>query len=216
MQNAHRVVTRAELERELWGERAARRRRPARAHARPADRHRQELCGEAAAYSAWHGLSTLPIPSTSETRRALSAPQPAPRIAGTMLALVALAGVVLAAGAHLADEQRSKRNITFDLLSEELTHYEQRMRDDRGAEPLARRACASIGRATSPRCRATSRGCGPVVMHRVRSEGRLLDVPSTRRRLRPAVHHVMTTARCTRTRRRLRFSSSALASRSSW
>ena len=57
------------------------------------------------------------------------------RIAGTMLALVALAGIVLAAWAYQADE-RLKRSITYDLLSEELTHFEQRMRIDRGAEPL--------------------------------------------------------------------------------
>ena len=35
--------------------------------------------------------------------------------------------------------ERLKRNITFDLLSEELTHFEQRMRVDRGAEPLCPR-----------------------------------------------------------------------------
>ena len=57
------------------------------------------------------------------------------RIAGTMIALVAIAGLVLSAWAYLADEQL-KRNITLDLLSEELTHFEQRMRVDRGAEPL--------------------------------------------------------------------------------
>ena len=57
------------------------------------------------------------------------------RISGAMIALVAVAGVVLSAWAYLADE-RLKRSITFDLLSEELTHFEQRMRADRGAEPL--------------------------------------------------------------------------------
>ena len=56
------------------------------------------------------------------------------RIAGTMIVLVASAGLVLSAFAYLADE-RLKRNITLDLLSEELTHFEQRMRVDRGAEP---------------------------------------------------------------------------------
>ena len=58
------------------------------------------------------------------------------RIAGTMIALVASAGLVLSAWAYLADEQL-KRNITLDLLSEELTHFEQRMRVDRGAEPVS-------------------------------------------------------------------------------
>jgi signal transduction histidine kinase len=97
------------------------------------------------------------------------------RIAGTMIALVAVAGTVLSAWAYLADE-RLKRNITFDLLSEELTHYEQRMRVDRGAEPL-RSARLSIYRSSDlaelPRHIAMLR---PGAMHRVRSEGRLLDV----------------------------------------
>lgn len=97
------------------------------------------------------------------------------RIAGTMLALVAIAGVMLAAWAHLADEQL-KRNITFDLLSEELTHFEQRMRVDRGAEPL-RSARLSIYRSSDfaelPRHIATLK---PGIMHRVRSSGHLLDV----------------------------------------
>jgi signal transduction histidine kinase len=97
------------------------------------------------------------------------------RIAGTMVALVAIAGIVLAAWAVLADE-RLKRNITYDLLSEELTHYEQRMRVDRGAEPL-RSARLSIYRSSDfaelPRHIAT---LPPGRMHRVRSSGRLLDV----------------------------------------
>ncbi len=97
------------------------------------------------------------------------------RIAGTMLALVAVAGVILAAWALLADD-RLKRNITYDLLSEELTHYEQRMRMDRGAEPL-RSARLSIYRSSDfaelPRRIATLK---PGEMHRVRSEGRVLDV----------------------------------------
>lgn len=97
------------------------------------------------------------------------------RIAGTMLALVAIAGVMLAAWAVLADD-RLKRNITYDLLSEELTHYEQRMRIDRGAEPL-RSARLSIYRSSDfaelPRHIAILK---PGVMHRVRSNGRLLDV----------------------------------------
>lgn len=97
------------------------------------------------------------------------------RIAGTMIALVAVAGMVLSAWAYLADE-RLKRNITFDLLSEELTHYEQRMRIDRGAEPL-RSARLSIYRSSDlaelPRHIAMLK---PGAMHRVRSKGRLLDV----------------------------------------
>lgn len=92
-----------------------------------------------------------------------------------MIALIAIAGLVLSAWAYLADE-RLKRSITLDLLSEELTHYEQRMRVDRGAEPL-RSARLSIYRSSDlaelPRHIAMLK---PGEMHRVRSEGRLLDV----------------------------------------
>jgi signal transduction histidine kinase len=97
------------------------------------------------------------------------------RIAGTMIALVASAGLLLAAWAHLADE-RLKRNITIDLLSEELTHFQQRMRADRGAEPLqsARlRIYRPSDLAELPRHIAR---LPPGAMHRVRSDGRLLDV----------------------------------------
>jgi signal transduction histidine kinase len=97
------------------------------------------------------------------------------RIAGTMLALVAIAGIVLAAWAYQADE-RLKRSITYDLLSEELTHFEQRMKLDRGAEPL-RSARLSIYRSSDlaelPRYIATLK---PGDMHRVRSQGHLLDI----------------------------------------
>jgi signal transduction histidine kinase len=69
-----------------------------------------------------------------------------------------------------------KRNITFDLLSQELTHFEQRMRVDRGADPL-RSANLSIYRSSDlaelPRHIAVLK---PGDMHRVRSKGRLLDV----------------------------------------
>jgi len=58
------------------------------------------------------------------------------RIAGTILAAVTLAGVLLSVVAHYVDE-RLEETETYDLLSEELTHYEQRMRADPGAEPLA-------------------------------------------------------------------------------
>src|SRR5262245_24991931 len=97
------------------------------------------------------------------------------RIAGTMVALVASAGLVLSAWAYLADEQL-KRNITLDLLSEELTHFEERMLKDRGAEPL-RSARLRIYRSSDiaelPRHIARLK---PGEMHRVRSDGRLLDV----------------------------------------
>lgn len=57
------------------------------------------------------------------------------RIAGTILALVAVAGISLATFAHLADE-RIEVSTRYDLLSEELTHYEHRLQRDPGAEPL--------------------------------------------------------------------------------
>lgn len=97
------------------------------------------------------------------------------RIAGTMIVLVASAGLVLSAWAYLADE-RLKHAITFDLLSEELTHFEHRMRVDRGAEPL-RSARLSIYRSSDlaelPRHIAILK---PGEMHRVRSGRQLLDV----------------------------------------
>ena len=106
-----------------------------------------------------------------------------------MIALVASAGLVLSAWAYLADE-RLKRNITLDLLSEELTHFEQRMRVDRGAEPL-RSARLSIYRSSDlaelPRHIAMLK---PGEMHRVRSERPPARRAGARRRFRPAVHHV--------------------------
>jgi signal transduction histidine kinase len=97
------------------------------------------------------------------------------RIAGTMIALLAIAGLILSAWAYLADE-RLKRNITLDLLSEELTHFEQRMHADRGAEPL-RSARLRIYRSSDiselPRHIARLK---PGEMHRVRSGRQTLDV----------------------------------------
>jgi signal transduction histidine kinase len=57
------------------------------------------------------------------------------RIAGTMMALVTAAGLLLAMWAFLAN-QRLEENVTYDLLSEELTHYQQRLHVDAGTEPL--------------------------------------------------------------------------------
>jgi signal transduction histidine kinase len=97
------------------------------------------------------------------------------RIASTMVLLVATSGIMLGIWAHLADD-RLKRSITFDLLSEELTHFETRMRTDRGAEPL-RSAAINIFRSSDlselPRHIARLQ---PGQMHRVRSNDRLLDV----------------------------------------
>jgi signal transduction histidine kinase len=97
------------------------------------------------------------------------------RIAGTMIALLAIAGLILSTFAYLADE-RLKRNITFELLSEELTHFEQRMHADRGAEPL-RSARLRIYRSSDiaelPRHIARLK---PGEMHRVKSDRHTLEV----------------------------------------
>ena len=58
------------------------------------------------------------------------------RIAGAMLALVALAAMLMAVIAHFAG-QRLEENVNYDLLAEELKHYEQRLRADPSAAPLA-------------------------------------------------------------------------------
>ena len=57
------------------------------------------------------------------------------RIAGTMMMLVTAAGLLLAVWALLAN-RRLELNVTYDLLSEELTHYQQRLHQDPGTEPL--------------------------------------------------------------------------------
>ncbi len=57
------------------------------------------------------------------------------RIAGTMVALITVAGLLLALWMILAS-RRLEENVTYDLLSEELTHYQQRLHQDAGSEPL--------------------------------------------------------------------------------
>jgi len=57
------------------------------------------------------------------------------RIAVTMVALITVAGLLLALWMILAS-RRLEENVTYDLLSEELTHYEQRLHQDPGSEPL--------------------------------------------------------------------------------
>jgi signal transduction histidine kinase len=56
------------------------------------------------------------------------------RIAGTMLALVTAAALLMAIWAFLTI-QRLDQNVT-NLLSEELSHYQQRLHQDPGTEPL--------------------------------------------------------------------------------
>jgi len=57
------------------------------------------------------------------------------RIASSMVALVTAAGLLLATWTYLA-QKRLEENVTYDLLAEEITNYEQRLRLDPGAEPL--------------------------------------------------------------------------------
>ena len=57
------------------------------------------------------------------------------RIAGTILALVTSAGLILVVTALLANRQL-EQSVTYDLLSEELSHYQQRLHQDPGSEPL--------------------------------------------------------------------------------
>ncbi|MGD9842218.1 MAG: sensor histidine kinase [Steroidobacteraceae bacterium] len=57
------------------------------------------------------------------------------RIAGTMLALVTAAGLILVISTIVAN-RRLEQNVTYDLLSEELSHYQQRLHADPGTEPL--------------------------------------------------------------------------------
>jgi len=57
------------------------------------------------------------------------------RIAATMVALITVAGLLLALWMILAN-RRLEENVTYDLLSEELTHYQQRLHQDAGSEPL--------------------------------------------------------------------------------
>ena len=52
-----------------------------------------------------------------------------------MVALVTAAGLLLATWTYLA-QKRLEENVTYDLLAEEITNYEQRLRLDPGAEPL--------------------------------------------------------------------------------
>jgi len=57
------------------------------------------------------------------------------RIAVAMLALVAIASILVAVIAHFAGE-RLEENVNYDLLAEELAHYEQRLRADPATPPL--------------------------------------------------------------------------------
>jgi signal transduction histidine kinase len=57
------------------------------------------------------------------------------RIAGTMMMLVTVAGLLLAAWAFITS-RNLEQSVTYELLNEELTHYEQRLDREPGTEPL--------------------------------------------------------------------------------
>jgi len=92
------------------------------------------------------------------------------RIAGTMMMMVTAAGLLLAVWALLAN-RRLELNVTYDLLSEELTHYQQRLHQDPGTEPLQSaqlRIYRSRDIAELPReiARYAPGTYGPVVIHK--------------------------------------------------
>jgi signal transduction histidine kinase len=97
------------------------------------------------------------------------------RIAVAMFALVAFSAIVVAVLAHFAGE-RLEEEINYDLLAEELTHYEQRLRTDPGAAPL-HSALLHIYRSSDiaelPRNIARLR---PGVYHDIRNDGRSLRI----------------------------------------
>lgn len=97
------------------------------------------------------------------------------RIAAAMLALVATTAVLVAVLAHFAGE-RLEENVNYDLLAEELTHYEQRLRIDAGAAPLMSASLhiyRSSNLAELPRELAR---LPPGIYRTVRSDGRSLRV----------------------------------------
>jgi signal transduction histidine kinase len=97
------------------------------------------------------------------------------RIAMSMLGLVAFSAIVVAVLAHFAGE-RLEEQINYDLLAEELTHYEHRLRVDPGAAPLSS-ALLHIYRSSNiaelPRNIAR---LSPGVYHEIRSEGKSLRI----------------------------------------
>ena len=97
------------------------------------------------------------------------------RIAIAMLGLVAIASVLVAVIAHFAGE-RLEENVNYDLLAEELKHYEQRLRVDPGAPPLTSASLhiyRSINLAELPREMAR---LSPGIHRTIRSDGRSFRV----------------------------------------
>jgi len=97
------------------------------------------------------------------------------RVAGAMLALVTITALLVAILAHFAGE-RLEENVNYDLLAEELTHYEQRLRVDPGAAPLASASLhtyRSINLAELPREMAR---LSPGIHRTIRRDGRSFRV----------------------------------------
>lgn len=97
------------------------------------------------------------------------------RVAGAMLVLVTTTAVLVAVLAHFAGE-RLEENVNYDLLAEELAHYEQRLRVDPGAAPLMSASLhiyRSINLAELPREMARLQ---PGIHRTVRRDGRSFRV----------------------------------------
>jgi signal transduction histidine kinase len=97
------------------------------------------------------------------------------RVAGAMLALVTITAILVAVLAHFAGE-RLEENVNYDLLAEELTHYEQRLRVDAGAAPLMSASLhiyRSINLAELPREMAR---LSPGIHRTIRRDGRSFRV----------------------------------------
>jgi len=97
------------------------------------------------------------------------------RVAGAMLALVTITAVLVAVLAHFAGE-RLEENVNYELLAEELTHYEQRLRVDPGAAPLMSASLhiyRSINLAELPREMARLK---PGIHRTIRRDGRSFRV----------------------------------------
>lgn len=97
------------------------------------------------------------------------------RVAGAMLSLVTITAILVAVLAHFAGE-RLEENVNYDLLAEELTHYEQRLRVDQGAAPLMSASLhiyRSINLAELPREMAR---LSPGIHRTIRRDGRSFRV----------------------------------------
>ena len=189
LQNSHRVVTAPELERELWGD------QPPQGDFLRAHMHALRTAIDKNFPASCCTRSMAPVIDFRRNRYVrklrdwFAQLSLRARIAGTMIALVASAGLVLSAWAYLADE-RLKRNITLRPAV-------------RGADALrttharrSRRRTAALG---APEHLSIQRPVRAAATHRDAQAGR--DAPralarpparraGARRRLRPPLHHL--------------------------